>query len=54
MFLSDQETEVDILYYEAIAYTVVKLIGETQTSAVPRHAFAFAALTNFTRSSLHG
>lgn len=34
MFLSDQETEVDLLYYEAIARTVVKLIGETQSSAV--------------------
>jgi predicted KAP-like P-loop ATPase len=34
MFLSDQETEVDLLYYEAIARTVVKLIGETKSSAV--------------------
>jgi predicted KAP-like P-loop ATPase len=34
MFLSDQETEVDLLYYESIARTVVKLIGETQSSAV--------------------
>jgi len=32
--LSDQETEVDLLYYESIARTVVKLIGETQSSAV--------------------
>jgi hypothetical protein len=34
MFLSDQETEVDLLYYEVIARTVVKLIGETKSSAV--------------------
>jgi KAP family P-loop domain len=34
MFLSDQETDVDLLYYEAIARTVVKLIGETKSSAV--------------------
>jgi hypothetical protein len=26
MFLNDQETDVDLLYYEAIAKTVVKLI----------------------------
>lgn len=34
MFLSDQETEVDLLYHEAIARTVVKLIGETKAVAV--------------------
>jgi predicted KAP-like P-loop ATPase len=34
MFLSDQETAVDLLYYEAIARTVVKLVGETKSSAV--------------------
>ncbi|MFM9846451.1 MAG: P-loop NTPase fold protein [Hyphomicrobiaceae bacterium] len=34
MFLSDQETEVDLLYYEAIARTVIKLIRETPESAV--------------------
>jgi predicted KAP-like P-loop ATPase len=28
MFISDTETSVDLLYYEAIAQTVVKLIGE--------------------------
>ena len=34
MLLSDQETEVDLLYYEAISRTVVKLIGETKNSAI--------------------
>jgi len=29
MFLSDQETEVDLLYHEAIARTVIKLIRES-------------------------
>ena len=29
MFISDNETAVDLLYYEAIAQTVVKLINET-------------------------
>lgn len=32
MFLSDHETEVDLLYYEAIAQTVVKLIRENTTA----------------------
>lgn len=34
MFLSDQETEVDLLYYEAIARTVIKLIRETRDTAI--------------------
>ena len=34
MFLSDQETEVDLLYYEAIARTVIKLIREKPESAI--------------------
>lgn len=34
MFLSDQETEVDLLYYEAIANTVVRLIRQTPESPV--------------------
>jgi len=34
MFLNDHETEVDLLYYEAIARTVVKLIRETPDSPV--------------------
>ncbi len=29
MFLNDQETATDLLYYSAIAETVVKLIEET-------------------------
>lgn len=29
MFLNDQETATDLLYYEAIAKTIVKLIGKT-------------------------
>lgn len=34
MFLSDQETATDLLYYEAIARTVVKLIRETPEAPV--------------------
>jgi len=34
MFLSDQETEVDLLYYESIAKTVIKLIGEKPRTPV--------------------
>jgi predicted KAP-like P-loop ATPase len=34
MFLSDHETEVDLLYYEAIAKTVVKLIRQTPEAPV--------------------
>jgi predicted KAP-like P-loop ATPase len=34
MFLNDQETKVDLLYYEAIAKTVVKLVRETPTVPV--------------------
>jgi len=34
MFLNDHETEVDLLYYEAIARTVVKLIRKTPKSPV--------------------
>ncbi|HEY6154635.1 MAG TPA: Qat anti-phage system ATPase QatA [Candidatus Udaeobacter sp.] len=29
MFISDQETEVDLLYYEAIARTLIKLVSES-------------------------
>lgn len=34
MFLNDQETATDLLYYEAIAKTVVRLIRETPTAPV--------------------
>src|SRR4051812_42458348 len=34
MFLNDQETEVDLLYYEAIAKTVVKLIRSNSEAPV--------------------
>lgn len=34
MFLNDQETAVDLLYYEAIAKTVVRLIGKTSKAPV--------------------
>ncbi|WP_309680199.1 P-loop NTPase fold protein [Polaromonas sp.] len=34
MFLNDQETATDLLYYEAIAKTVVRLIRETPTVPV--------------------
>lgn len=34
MFLNDQETATDLLYYEAIAKTVVKLIGETPDAPI--------------------
>jgi hypothetical protein len=34
MFISDNETAVDLLYYEAIAQTVVKLINETGENLV--------------------
>ncbi|MFZ6047393.1 Qat anti-phage system ATPase QatA [Pseudomonas sp. CR3202] len=34
MFLNDQETATDLLYYEAIASTVVKLIRETQQAPI--------------------
>lgn len=34
MFLNDQETVTDLLYYEAIAKTVVKLIRKTPESPV--------------------
>jgi predicted KAP-like P-loop ATPase len=34
MFLNDHETDVDLLYYEAIARTVVKLIRKTPNSPV--------------------
>ncbi|GAA0033946.1 hypothetical protein BROWWM01_80780 [Bradyrhizobium ottawaense] len=33
-YLSDQETKVDLLNNEAIARTIVRLIGETVDSAV--------------------
>ncbi|WP_244243744.1 P-loop NTPase fold protein, partial [Pseudomonas aeruginosa] len=34
MFLNDQETATDLLYYEAIAKTVVKLIGKTPETPI--------------------
>lgn len=34
MFLNDQETATDLLYYEAIAKTVVKLIRESSEAPV--------------------
>lgn len=34
MFLNDQETATDLLYYEAIAKTVVKLIGRTSKAPI--------------------
>ena len=34
MFLNDQETATDFLYYEAIAKTVVKLIRQTPNAPV--------------------
>lgn len=34
MFLNDQETATDLLYYEAIAKTVVRLIRETPDAPV--------------------
>lgn len=34
MFLNDQETEVDLLYYEAIAKTVVRLVRTTSEAPV--------------------
>jgi hypothetical protein len=34
MFLNDRETDTDLLYYEAIAATVVQLIGQAKTSSV--------------------
>lgn len=34
MFLNDRETETDLLYYEAIAKTVVQLISQAQHSSV--------------------
>ncbi|AIA49959.1 KAP P-loop domain-containing protein [Serratia sp. FS14] len=34
MFLNDQETATDLLYYEAIAKTVVKLVGNTPTAPI--------------------
>lgn len=34
MFLNDQETATDLLYFEAISKTVVKLIGSSGTDAV--------------------
>jgi predicted KAP-like P-loop ATPase len=34
MFLNDQETETDLLYYEAIAKTVVRLIRETPAAPI--------------------
>lgn len=34
MFLNDQETETDLLYYEAIAKTVVKLIRQTPEAPI--------------------
>lgn len=34
MFLNDQETATDLLYFEAISNTVVKLIGASRTDAI--------------------
>lgn len=34
MFLNDQETATDLLYYEAIAKTIVKLIGKTAETPI--------------------
>jgi predicted KAP-like P-loop ATPase len=34
MFLNDQETETDLLYYEAIAKTVVRLINDTPDTPI--------------------
>lgn len=34
MFLNDQETATDLLYYSAIAETVVKLIEETPEAPI--------------------
>ncbi|HTW54599.1 MAG TPA: Qat anti-phage system ATPase QatA [Stellaceae bacterium] len=34
MFLNDQETEIDLLYYEAIAKTIVKLARDTRSIPV--------------------
>jgi predicted KAP-like P-loop ATPase len=34
MFLNDQETETDLLYYEVIAKTVVKLVRETPNAPI--------------------
>jgi putative protein kinase ArgK-like GTPase of G3E family len=34
MFLNDHETEVDLLYYEAIAKTIVKLVRSTPAAPV--------------------
>ena len=34
MFLNDQETAVDLLYYESVAKTVVKLVRSTPLAPV--------------------
>jgi putative protein kinase ArgK-like GTPase of G3E family len=34
MFLNDQETATDLLYYEAISKTVVKLIRKTPNAPI--------------------